>query len=227
MEMLYSLIDMVLHLDKHLAPFIAEYGAWTYALLFAIVFCETGLVVTPFLPGDSLLFAAGAFAATDALSLPVLIVLLILAAVLGDSVNYAIGQYFGTRLLAMKRQLIKPKHLEMTREFFEEYGAKTIVIARFVPIVRTLAPFVAGLGAMRYGHFMTYNVVGAILWVVICTVAGYLVGNMPVVKENFSIVILGVIVLSLLPAAYEYWRHRRKQTNATATAAPVDGAGER
>jgi membrane-associated protein len=208
METLHYLLDLMLHLDKHLAPFIAEYGAWTYALLFVIVFCETGLVVTPFLPGDSLLFAAGAFAATGALSLPVLIVLLIVAAVLGDSVNYAIGQFFGARLLAMKRQLIKPQHLEITREFFEDYGAKTIVIARFVPIVRTLAPFVAGLGTMRYRKFMTYNVVGAILWVVICTIAGYFVGNLPIVKENFSIAILGVVALSLMPAVFEYWRHR-------------------
>ena len=229
METLHYLLDLMLHLDRHLAPFIEEYGAWTYGLLFLIIFCETGLVVTPFLPGDSLLFAAGAFAATGALSLPMLIVLLIIAAIIGDSVNYSIGQFFGARLLAMERKLIKPEHLEMTREFFEDYGAKTIVIARFVPIVRTLAPFVAGLGTMRYPKFMTYNVVGAILWVVICTVAGYFVGNLPVVKENFSLAILGVIALSLMPAAYEYWRHRRDKSKTDAqdlTAAVTESSAE-
>ena len=151
-----------------------------------------------------------------------LIGLLIVAAVLGDSVNYSIGQFFGARLLAMKRQLIKPQHLEITREFFEDYGAKTIVIARFVPIVRTLAPFVAGLGTMRYRKFMTYNVVGGIAWVVICTVAGYFVGNLPFVKKNFSLVILGVIALSLLPAVYEYWRHKRGRRPRTADATTGD-----
>ena len=227
METLHYLLDLMLHLDKHLAPFIEEYGAWTYGLLFLIVFCETGLVVTPFLPGDSLLFAAGAYAATGALSLPMLIVLLIVAAVIGDSVNYSIGQFFGARLLGMKRQLIKPQHLEITREFFEDYGAKTIVIARFVPIVRTLAPFVAGLGTMRYRKFMTYNVVGAIAWVVICTVAGYLVGNLPIVKKNFSLAILGVVALSLMPAAFEYYRHRRdrKKPVAENLAAAVTESG--
>ena len=219
MDLLKLLVDWILHLDQHLGPIIEEYGAWTYALLFLIVFCETGLVVTPFLPGDSLLFAAGAFAATGSLSLPMLIVLLIIAAILGDGVNYSIGQFFGARLLSMKRQLIQPRHLEITREFFEDYGPKTIVIARFVPIVRTLAPFVAGLGTMRYRRFMIYNVVGAIAWVVICSVAGYLVGNMPVVKKNFSLVILGVIGLSLMPAVFEYWRHRRGRAR---TAAPPE-----
>jgi membrane-associated protein len=221
METLHYLVDLVLHLDKHLAPFIADYGAWTYGLLFLIIFCETGLVVTPFLPGDSLLFAAGAFAATGALSLPLLIVLLTVAAILGDTVNYSIGKSFGRRLLAMKRQLIKPRHLEITREFFEDYGAKTIVIARFVPIVRTLAPFVAGLGTMQYPRFMTYNVAGGIAWVVICTVAGYFVGNLPIVKDNFSIVILGIIALSLTPALFEFWRHRRKPRREMGNSAPV------
>jgi membrane-associated protein len=223
METLTWLVDLVLHVDQHLAPFIAEYGGWTYALLFAIVFCETGLVVTPILPGDSLLFAAGAFAAADALSLPVLLALLIVAAVLGDSVNYAIGQFFGRRLLSMKWQLIKPSHLEQTHQFFEDYGAKTIVIARFVPIVRTLAPFVAGLGAMSYPKFMTFNVAGGVLWVVVCTVAGYLVGNLPIVRENFSLVILGVVALSLMPPAFEWWRHRRRA--ASPRRAPPGEAG--
>ncbi|MFV0443565.1 MAG: DedA family protein [Planctomycetaceae bacterium] len=219
METLRYLLDLVLHLNDHLGPFIAEYGAWTYGLLFLIIFCETGLVVTPFLPGDSLLFAAGAFAAQGALSLPVLLVLLVIAAILGDSVNYSIGQFFGNRLLSMKRQIIKPAHLDRTRQFFEDYGAKTIVIARFVPIVRTLAPFVAGLGTMKYRKFMTYNVVGALLWVVICTTAGYFVGNFEFVKKNFSVVILGVIALSLMPAVFEFWRHRRGKPDAKQAAA--------
>lgn len=227
MELLTYVIDLFLHLDRHLEPIISEYGVWTYALLAVIVFCETGLVVTPFLPGDSLLFAAGALAAaTGALSLPTLILILIAAAIIGDSVNYAIGQFFGARLLAMERPLIKPRHIELTREFFEDYGAKTIVIARFVPIVRTLAPFVAGLGAMQYRRFMTYNVVGAILWVVICTVAGYVVGNRPVVKENFSLAILGVVALSLTPALFEWWRHHRGRRNARAAAAAGPGGPE-
>src|SRR5262245_47381669 len=182
---MFQLVEFILQFDEHLDRLAGEFGVWTYALLAAIVFCETGLVVTPFLPGDSLLFAAGAFAATGSLSLPLLIVLLTIAAVLGDSVNYTIGQFLGQRLLAVKRfRVIQQKHLDMTHEFFEKYGAKTIVIARFVPIVRTIAPFVAGLGKMSYGRFMTYNVVGGIAWVVICTVAGYLVGSHPWVRKN-------------------------------------------
>lgn len=218
-----GLLDWILHLDDKLAPFIEDYGAWTYVLLAAIIFCETGLVVTPFLPGDSLLFAAGAFAATGSLSLPLLIGLLIAAAVIGDSVNYAIGQFLGAKLLAMQRfRLIQQKHLDMTHEFFEKYGPKTIVIARFVPIVRTLAPFVAGLGKMTYARFMTYNVVGGVAWVVICTVAGYLVGNLPIVKDNFSLVVIGIVLLSVMPAVWEFWRARRASRNALAKAAPAE-----
>ena len=216
------LVDLFLHLDKHLAPILAEYGAWTYLLLFLIIFCETGLVVTPFLPGDSLLFAAGAFAATGSFSLPVLIVLLIAAAVLGDTVNYWVGDRLGPRLLAFKRfRLVKPEHLAYTHEFYEKYGGKTIIIARFVPIVRTLAPFVAGLGTMSYGRFMSFNVVGGVAWVVICTVAGYLFGNLPFVRENFSLVILAIIILSLVPAIWEIWRARTlRRRRAAETALP-------
>jgi membrane-associated protein len=209
MEALTQIIDIFLHLDEHLKPILAEYGSWTYLLLFAIIFCETGLVVTPFLPGDSLLFAAGAFAATGSLSLTILIVSLIIAAILGDTVNYWVGDKLGARLLAFKRfRLVKPEHLAYTHEFYEKYGGKTIILARFVTIVRTLAPFVAGLGTMTYGKFMSYNVTGGVAWVVICTVAGYLFGNLPFVQENFSLVILAIIVLSVLPAVWEIWKAR-------------------
>jgi len=211
MEFLKEVLDFVLHLDKHLSPIIQEYGAWTYLLLFLIVFCETGLVVTPFLPGDSLLFAAGAFAASGSLSIWVLMAILFVAAVLGDTVNYWVGHFLGHRLLNAKRRLIKPEHLAYTHEFYEKYGGKTIIIARFVPIVRTIAPFVAGLGTMSYGRFMSYNVIGGAAWVLICTLAGYLFGNLPFVQKNFSLVVLMIIFLSLLPAVWEVWRARRKR----------------
>lgn len=221
MELLKQAIDLVLHLDKHLSPIIAEYGAWTYLLLFLIIFCETGLVVTPFLPGDSLLFAAGTFAARGSLSVVWLTVILIVAAILGDTVNYWIGHSLGKRLLNSKRfRVIKPEHLAYTHEFYEKYGGKTIIIARFVPIVRTFAPFVAGLGKMSYGRFMSYNVIGAVAWVVICVTAGYLFGLHPLVQENFSLVVLAIIVLSILPAVWEIWRARR--AGRRVAAAPVD-----
>jgi membrane-associated protein len=208
MQILKGLLDFVLHLDKHLSPIIQEYGAWTYLLLFAIVFCETGLVVTPFLPGDSLLFAAGAFAANGSLSIWALIGALVAAAVLGDTANYWIGHFLGARLVASKR-LIKPEHIDKTHEFFEKYGGKTVIIARFVPIVRTFAPFVAGLGSMSYGRFMSYNLIGGAGWVLLCTLAGYSFGNLPFVQKNFSLVVLIIIVLSLLPAVWELWQARR------------------
>ncbi len=211
MEALRQLSDIFLHLDQHLKPILETYGSWTYLLLFAIIFCETGLVVTPFLPGDSLLFAAGAFAASGSLSLAILIVSLIAAAVLGDTVNYWVGDKLGPRLLTVKIKgfrLIKPEHLAYTHEFYEKYGGKTIIIARFVPIVRTLAPFVAGLGTMSYGRFMSYNVVGGVAWVVICTVAGFFFGNLPFVQDNFSLVVLAIIFLSVLPAVWEFWKAR-------------------
>jgi membrane-associated protein len=209
MELIHFLLDFLLHLDKHLKEIIADYGTWSYLILFLIVFCETGLVVTPFLPGDSLLFACGAFAATGALSLPIVVVLLIFAAVLGDTVNYWIGAALGKRLLTGRfGRFVKQEHLDRTHAFYERYGSKTIVIARFVPIVRTFAPFVAGLGRMSYGRFTAYNVVGGVLWVLICTLAGYFFGNLPVVQENFSLVILAIIGISVLPAVIEILRAR-------------------
>jgi len=218
MQILKGLLDFVLHLDKHLSPIIHEYGAWTYLLLFAIVFCETGLVVTPFLPGDSLLFAAGAFAANGSLSVWVLAAALIAAAILGDTANYWIGHFLGHRLLNARRRVIKPEHLAYTHEFFEKYGGKTVIIARFVPIVRTFAPFVAGLGSMSYGRFMSYNVIGGTAWVLLCTFAGYWFGNLLFVQKNFSLVVLMIIFLSLLPAVWEVVQARRRARRSPAVA---------
>jgi membrane-associated protein len=216
MEFLHQVLDYLLHLDKHLQELIATYGGWTYGLLFLIVFCETGLVVTPFLPGDSLLFAAGAFAATGSLRLAWLFLLLAAAAILGDTANYWIGVALRHRLADRgKLPFVKQAHLDRTHAFYEKYGAKTIIIARFVPIVRTFAPFVAGVGEMSYRRFMAYNVVGGLGWVAICLLAGYFFGNLPFVRNNFSLVALGIIFVSLLPAVFEVWRERRKRTPPT------------
>lgn len=205
-------LGLFLHLDETLGAVIAAYGPWVYGLLFAIIFCETGLVVTPFLPGDSLLFAAGAFAAAGALDPWIVAGLLFVAAVLGDAVNYRIGRKIGARaeggkLLGLP---IKKEYIEKTKRYYERYGAKTIVLARFMPIVRTFAPFVAGVGAMPYATFARYNVIGAAVWVGLFTSAGYFFGNIPVVKENFEFVILAIIFISLLPPVIEYLRERRK-----------------
>jgi membrane-associated protein len=214
MELLRQAVDWVLHLDRHLTELVAQYGGWTYAVLFLIVFCETGLVVTPFLPGDSLLFAIGALSATGALDPVVVIVLLATAAILGDTVNYAAGAYLGPKVFRWESsRFFKREHLERTRLFYEKYGAKTIIIARFVPIVRTFAPFVAGIGRMEYRRFLLYNVAGGIVWVVAFVLAGYFFGNIPLVKRNFTLVILAIIALSLVPGLYEYVRHRA-QTRA-------------
>lgn len=211
-EAVRHIIDIILHLNRHLAELVGEYGPWVYGILFLIVFCETGLVVTPFLPGDSLLFAAGALAATGGLNVLLVMGLLIVAAVLGDTVNYWIGHYSGEGLQRKYPRLVRKEYLDRTHAFFERYGGKTIIIARFVPIIRTFAPFVAGAGSMSYGRFMSYNVIGGILWVVLCTMAGYLFGNLDVVKNNFSLVILGIIIVSILPAVFEigreWLRHR-------------------
>jgi membrane-associated protein len=208
-DLLRLAIDLVLHLDRHLSGIIHDYGAWTYALLFLIVFCETGLVVTPFLPGDSLLFAVGTFAAIGALDLVLVMLVLLVAAVLGDAVNYAIGSRLGPAVFRRDDvRYLNRRHLERTHEFYERYGAKTIVIARFVPIVRTFAPFVAGIGRMRYGHFLFYNVAGALLWILSLVLGGYLFGNIPVVRRNFSLVIFAIIILSILPGIIEVWRQR-------------------
>jgi len=209
MEFLKDAIEFVLHLDRHLGPIIQDYGVWTYLILFIVVFCETGLVVTPFLPGDSLLFLAGVFAGRGELSLATLIVSLILAATLGDTVNYWVGHFLGHRLLASKRRIIRPEHLTYTHEFFEKYGGKTIIIARFVPIVRTVAPFVAGLGSMSYGRFMSYNVIGGTGWVLLCTLAGFGLYNNEYVQNHFFVVEVTIIILSLLPAIWELYRARR------------------
>ena len=210
MDTLKLLLDFVLHLNVHLDTLVVEYGVWVYAILFLIVFCETGLVVTPFLPGDSLLFAAGAIAAGGGLNLFLLMALLVAAAILGDTVNYWVGDRIGHKMMARYPRLVQRKHVDRTHEFFERYGGKTIIIARFVPIVRTFAPFVAGVGEMTYTRFMSFNVIGALLWVVLLVPAGYFFANVPFVKENFSLVILAIIVLSILPAVVEVWRERRR-----------------
>lgn len=210
MEFLHSAIDLFLHLDKHLDTIIQNYGALTYLILFLIVFCETGLVITPFLPGDSLLFAAGIFAGRDSLQVGILFLVLVAAAILGDTVNYGIGKHLGPRLFRSDTaRFLKKEHLDRTHAFFEKYGGKTIVIARFVPIVRTFAPFVAGIGAMTYGRFLTYNVAGGLLWVGVCVLGGYFFGGLEIVRENFSLVILAIVLLSVLPALVEFVRHRR------------------
>jgi membrane-associated protein len=207
MDWLKDFLHAILHLDEVLPQWAAAYGPWIYGILFVIVFCETGLVVTPVLPGDSLLFAAGAVAAAapEAMNVHLIVVLLIVAAILGDGVNYHIGAYLGDRVRNGNR-FIKKEYLDRTHAFYEKYGAKTIIIARFVPIVRTFAPFVAGIGRMNYGKFLTYNVVGAVVWVVSLTYLGYALGNVPIVKKNFELVILAIIVLSILPAAIEILR---------------------
>ena len=214
MELLQSAIDLFLHLDKHLAAIIAQYGVWTYLILFTVVFLETGVVATPFLPGDSLLFAAGTFAALGSLDVWILMVLLTAAAILGDTLNYWIGRKIGPRVFNEKVRFLKREHLDRTHAFYERHGGKTIIIARFVPIVRTFAPFVAGVGTMAYGRFLAYNVVGGVVWVVLFVAGGYLFGNIPVVKENFSVVILAIIVLSLMPIVVEWYRHRRGGASA-------------
>ena len=208
-----SIVDFILHIDRYLGIFIQQYGTLTYVILFVVVFCETGLVVTPFLPGDSLLFAAGALAAIDTsgtLNVFLLFALLSVAAVIGDTVNYWIGAKFGVRLFDYNIPFLKKEHLDRTYEFYEKYGGKTIILARFVPIVRTFAPFVAGVGRMDYSRFITFNVVGGVAWVAIFTFLGYLFGNVPFIKENFEIVTLAIVLISVLPMVFEYVRSRRR-----------------
>jgi membrane-associated protein len=214
MAVVQFLIDLFLHLDEHLSTVIAQYGAWTYALLFFVIFMETGFVVTPFLPGDSLLFAAGAFAGLGSLNIWLLFGLLAVAAVLGDTVNYWIGHYLGDR--AYNVRWVKKEYLEKTHAFFEKHGGKTIFLARFVPIVRTFAPFVAGIGRMSYGYFISYNIFGGIVWVAVFTFAGYLFGNIPFVKDNFTLVVIAIIVVSVLPMVFEALRARREGKQSAA-----------
>lgn len=211
MDFVRSVMDLFLHLDEHLNRIVSDYGIWTHLILFAIVFAETGLVVTPFLPGDSLLFAAGALAALGSLDLWLLVALLIGAAILGDTVNYWVGAWIGPRAFSGNVRFLRKDYLDRTHAFYEKHGGKTIILARFVPIIRTFAPFVAGVGAMSYPKFITYNVVGAVLWVGIFVPLGYFFGNMPTVKDNFSLVILAIIALSLLPIALEAIRARRSR----------------
>ena len=210
-----AIIELFLHLDTHLTEFVATYGRWVYALLFVIIFAETGLVVTPILPGDSLLFAAGALAATGALDVRVLLVLLIVAAVLGDAVNYAVGDAVGPHIFrsidrrSWWQRLLNRDHLARAHDFFEKYGGKAIILGRFVPIVRTFVPFVAGAGTMTYSTFALYNVTGAVIWVGICTLGGYAFGNVPIVRDNFSLVAIGIVLVSVIPIVMEYVKSAR------------------
>ncbi|TSC99905.1 MAG: membrane-associated protein [Candidatus Peregrinibacteria bacterium Greene1014_49] len=208
-----QLIDFILHIDDYLSVTITQYGSLTYGFLFLVIFCETGLVVMPFLPGDSLLFAAGTFAATGSLDPVILIVLLTAAAILGDAVNYSTGRFFGPKAFARGGRIFKQEYLHKTQAFYKRHGKKTIILARFVPIVRTFAPFVAGVGGMPYSEFAFYNIAGGILWVMPFVGGGYLFGNIPVVRENFELVILAIIVVSLLPGLHEWWKHRRATGN--------------
>jgi membrane-associated protein len=212
MEFISRLVDIVLHLDAHLNALIRDFGIWTYLVLFIVIFCETGLVVTPFLPGDSLLFAAGSLAALGALKVHWLFLVLSAAAIIGDTVNYWIGSYFGPKVFARNDvRFFKKEYLDRTHAFYEKYGGITIIIARFIPIIRTFAPFVAGIGSMTYLKFITYNVIGGLGWVAIFVFGGYFFGNIPFVKKNFSIVILAIIFLSILPGLIEYFRHKNKK----------------
>lgn len=210
MEIIRFAVDFVLHLDEYLNVLIANYGSWTYGILFLIIFMETGFVVTPFLPGDSLLFAAGSFAALGSLNPVLLFILLSAAAVIGDTINYSIGAYIGPRAFSGEFKFLKQEHLEKTHNFYEKHGGKTIILARFIPIIRTFAPFVAGVGSMTYSHFVLYNVVGGLTWVSIFIFGGFFFGNLPVVRNNFELVIFGIIAISLLPPVFEFFKARRE-----------------
>jgi len=210
-DLLLQLVDFVLHLDVHLDELVANYGTWIYAILFLIIFCETGLVVLPLLPGDSLLFAAGAVAASGRLDIVGLCILLVTAAILGNAVNYWVGRLAGHELQRRFPRLIKQQYLDRTRAYFERYGGKTVIIARFVPIVRTVAPFAAGVGQMTHLRYQLYNITGSVLWVLLLVPAGYFFANVPIVKENFSAVIIGIIIISVLPAVIEFVRERSRK----------------
>jgi membrane-associated protein len=223
-----QMVNMLLHLDDELKKIVQEYGVWSHAIIFGVIFCETGLVVTPFLPGDSLLFAAGAFAADGSLRIDWLLPLLIVAAIAGDTVNYWMGHWFGDHAFNGKIPFLKKAHLEKTHRFYEKYGGKTIILARFVPIVRTFAPFVAGMGSMNYRLFLIYNVVGGIAWVLIFVPLGYWFGTWPFIKKNFELVMVAIVVLSLLPPIWElvmHWIHQRKERSVQVAEpiAPTEG----
>jgi len=213
MELIHYFIEFVLHLDSHLYDLVSSYGTWVYGILFIVVFAETGFVVTPFLPGDSLLFAAGAIAATNALNPHIVAIILIIAAILGDTVNYYIGSYIGPKVFSKPKSLFfNPDHLQRTHRFYEKYGGKTIIIARFIPIIRTFAPFVAGIGKMTYFHFISYNIFGGILWVLLFVYAGFFFGNLPMVKRNFSLIIIAIIIISVIPVFIEFIRHWKEKS---------------
>jgi membrane-associated protein len=210
METIKYLIDLFLHLDVHLGNVISHYGTLTYAILFTVIFCETGLVVTPFLPGDSLIFAVGTFAALGKLDIYIVFGLLCIAAVLGDTVNYWIGHFIGPKIFEQEKiKFLKKEHLERTHQFYEKHGGVTIIIARFIPIIRTFAPFVAGIGSMTYPKFILYNIIGGVLWVALFTFGGYFFGNLSFVKSNFSLVIIAIILISVMPGVIEYFRQKK------------------
>src|SRR3989338_9072764 len=212
MDILLNILDLFIHLDHHLNSIIANYGTWTYLILCLIIFCETGLVVTPFLPGDSLLFAVGALAATGPLKIELAVVLLSFAAILGDSVNYAIGHTLAPKIFRHENiRFIKKEYLIRTEQFYAKYGGKTIIFARFIPIIRTFAPFLAGVGSMSYRRFAIYNVAGGILWVTLFIMSGFYFGNLPLIKRNFTLVIFAIIIISILPGVFEFLRHRKKK----------------
>jgi membrane-associated protein len=210
LDLALQLVDFILHLDVHLDELVANYGPWIYAILFLIIFCETGLVVMPLLPGDSLLFAAGAVAASGRLDIVWLCALLMVAAILGNALNYWVGRVAGVELQRRFPRLIKQRYLDKTRDYFERYGGKTVIIARFVPIVRTVAPFAAGIGQMAHLRYQSYNVAGSVLWVMLLVPAGYFFANVPIVKDNFSVVVIGIIIVSILPAVFEFARERMR-----------------
>jgi membrane-associated protein len=211
-ELLKTVFDFVIHIDVHLSAIIQAYGTWTYLILFLIIFCETGLVVTPLLPGDSLLFAAGTFAAKGDLDVMWLFILLSIAAILGDTANYWIGDYIGPKIFHKENvRFLNKEYLDRTHQFYEKYGGKTIIIARFVPIIRTFAPFVAGIGSMTYLHFISYNIIGGVAWIAACVFAGYFFGNIPIVKQNFTIVIAVIIIISILPGVIEFIHQRNEK----------------
>lgn len=216
MEYITYLIDFIFHIDVHLRLLVENYGVWVYGILFLIIFCETGLVVTPFLPGDSLLFVAGALSVITAnhLNVHLLVLLLIVAAILGDGINYVIGRYLGQKLFSNPNsKIFRQKYLDKTHAFYEKHGGKTIILARFVPIIRTFAPFVAGMGHMSYRHFAAFNVVGGVVWVMLFTYAGYIFGNQPFVQQNLKLLIVAIIFISILPGLIEVIRHRQATKN--------------
>jgi membrane-associated protein len=212
MEILHHIVDFVLHLDKHLFDIIKEYGTWTYLILFTVVFCETGLVVTPFLPGDSLLFATGTLAATGVLNVNLLFFLLLAASIIGDNSNYWIGYHVGPKVFSsQKSKFFNKEHLEKTHKFYEKHGGKAVIIAKYLPIIRTFSPFVAGVGRMTYWRFLIYDIIGGLSWVSIFVLGGYYFGNIPFVKQNFSVVIIAIIAISMIPAVIEFLRHQFKK----------------